>query len=279
MKELLIILFSLLSIVKNQSDDSNENCPDKEDWVRKDGCYYYCLSSDGTPIQYKSQEECEKTCEWINGRCKKNDTENIHTFLPKYKDKSTCEEEKADWVMTYCAFHSFSSGKIYEKLKNNKEIEEEDDYFNEEICVQILKGTYLPLDGQDSCFFNYGQKISDYLCDSDIIQDEECPQTMDSELCKDLNGIEYGTCSFNEIYGFGQKEYCKSLNKNYWKTGENESFCYEYPYLNLTKDSCLEKVRGKWKEVPQQCIGADTQFHSFHSVKIIFIILLFIFIV
>lgn len=311
MKNLLIILFSLLSITKNRNlrilDDSvveNNNCPDKSLTVSG----YYCSYFDGTIIQastqenctnsntfkctnpkYETKEECEKTYEWIYGKCYENDKENSGDFLSNYKDKLSCEEKKADWTMTYCVFHSFSSGKIYEKL-NSSVVDNKEDYFSKDVCEDTLNGVYQKegkegKEGIYGCYFSYGAKLNYYLCDSNNGQDEECPKTMNEEICKDLEGVEYGTCSINTIYGEGERENCISNSKYIWKTGENQSFCYEN--TSLTKDLCQKQVRGEWKEVygewksiPEKCTqnsNAQEEKSQFLQIKIIFMILLFIF--
>ena len=81
---------------------------------------------------------------------------------------------------------------------------------------------------------------------SNIGDNEDCPYTMDSENCEKLGGNEYGECSIGNIFGEAKDE-CKNLSKNEWKTGKNESFCFED--LSLSKDSCVKNMRGEWKKV------------------------------
>ena len=320
MKDFSIILFSLLSIIKNHNlrilDDSiidPKNCPDESKTING----HYCSYFNGTQIKdateencskystykctnpkYDTKEECEKTYEWINGKCFKNDTDNTHEFLPKYKSKSSCEEESADWTMSSCIFYNISSGLIYENIKSSGEAGDKKDYFSEEVCKNLLNGAYTESGEKNGCYFDMSIELNEYFCDPKIEDKDECPENMNSELCRDSKGVENGTCSMGNIFGAGEKDNCKSLKKNYWKTGENEGFCYENQ--TLTKDSCDGTVRGKWegegaewKEVPSECKKSNTASNDsktnetnkqvnksqFHSFKIIYLILSFIFII
>ena len=267
MKVLLIILFTLLSLIHNLNLGSICLKGIKE------FTYYYCKYSDGqnsdpfilipkfetnpcsiskcSNSKYNTRTECEKSFEWIEGKCYRNIKDKDSEFLPSFKNKQTCEEEKADWTMNYCSFQSFR-GNIYNQIKNDlgydNEKYDQSKHFTKEICEEILNGNFLKLNGEDRCFFKKTQKLNEYFCNiinNNIGYNEDCPYTMDSEKCEKLGGIEYGVCSIGNIFGEAKDE-CQNLSKNEWKTGKNEAFCFEDLKLN-TKELCSASPRGEWE--------------------------------
>ena len=301
MKTLLIIIFLLLSIIHIQDlrllGDSSEEEVCCEWLIDKK---YYCSYFDGTIIKetfsnaeeceskstikcsnlyYNTKEECEKSSEWVDGKCYDNDPENNNTFLETYKSETDCLKEKADWTMQYCAFRSFE-GKIYNQI-------DKDGSYNqsqfEYICKNILFGAYSKQGNEYPCFFTASQKLNKYFCKifyDNTGEDEDCPLTMNSEICVKLEGSEYGHCSYNTIFG-EYKSDCLNTNKHYWKTDEG-GFCYDH--LDITdKTSCEATKRGKWgtvygivTEFTGECKSCGSQYLSF---KIILLILSFIFII
>ena len=303
MKTFLIILFLLLSIIHNHDLVTLRDYYEEEediccDWLIDNK--YYCSYFDDTIIiekmstkedctskstikcsnlYYNTKEECEKSSQWIEGRCYNNDPENVHAFLPTYKSEAECLEEKADWTMQYCAFRTFK-GAIYNQI--NKDSSSYDDSQFENICKNTLNGAYSKQGNEYPCFFAVSQKLNKYFCKivfANIGEDEDCPLTMDSENCATLGGSEYGQCSHNTIFG-EYKSDCLKINKHEWKT--EEGFCYDH--LEITdKTSCEAKKRGNWETVygivrdfPGECVNCRSQYLSF---KIILLILSFIFII
>ena len=135
MKAILAVLLSLLSLIHNLVIEG-PTCT--WGWKEKgSNYYYYCEYFDGTKIKvsnekdclssstlkcsnptYETKEECEKTFEWVEGKCYRNIKDKNSEFLYYFKDKQTCEEEKADWTMKYCSFQNFT-GNIYNQIKDD----------------------------------------------------------------------------------------------------------------------------------------------------------------
>ena len=264
METFLIILFALISLIQNLTLMPGPLCYCT--W-KENNDYYYCAFSDGTRIKatseyvcnnsftfkctnnyFKTKEECEKSYEWVEGKCYRNIKDKDSLFLWGYKNEQDCEKQKADWTMKYCSFKNFT-GNIYNQIKNVKGYDNEQydqtNNFTKDICEGVLNGNFGRLNGEKRCFFKNGQTLNKYFCRiifANIDEDEICPLTMDSEECEKLGGNEYGECSIGNVFGEAKDE-CKNLSKNKWK--KEEGFCYDNLELK-DKKSCEDSKRGEW---------------------------------